>query len=163
MANCYSNLNTNSNYTVVSGASCVSPNDFDSLCNYNSNRPFANLPGPTSDSKIKTYWKRGDVTYPLKCKLTWNEYISYQKIPIGTKLGTTSLQTFSSSGKKGNGLNNPVNLSYGDIAKMYGSTGSKTMSDGQKNAVFPDIESGLAAAMHFIKKKLSWTKCMSIK
>ena len=150
---CYNNSVGNNGTTLVYNGNdaCVSPNDFDKYCNYSTNKPFSNIPGPPSNSKIKTYWNRGDVKAPLKSVLTWNQYLSYQSIPKGSKMITKrgNIPSGNSYTGKGNGLNNPINLSCGKISKLYGGNSSKKMADGQKNAIFPDMKSGLAASMHF--------------
>lgn len=143
---CYST----SSAVVVSGDSCISPQQFDSMVDYNSTSPFSQLNGPSSDSKIKTYWNRGDVKAKVSSKLvlTWSEYISYQSLKnMVTK--SITIPSGNSYIGKGNGCNNPTNVSLGKISKLYGGTTSKKMSDGQKNAVFPNMESGLATSMHF--------------
>lgn len=139
------------NGSVDGGQPCLSPQEFDSKVDYNSGNPFKNLQGPPNNSKIKIYWQRGDVKERIKLKLTFSQYVSYQGIPKGSKMITknSNIPSGSSYTGKGNGLNNPINLSYGKISKLYGGNSVKTMADGQKNAVFPDMKKGLAAAMHF--------------
>ena len=133
----------------------VDYNNIDKYIDYNSNDPFRNLPNPPQNSKILTYWKRGDVKAKIKLGLTFSDYIKAQKLPIGQNLKRLRFSGNSGNGYKGkgNGLNNPINLSYGNIAKMYNSISSKKMSDGQNNAVFSNIVDGLAASMHFIIKE----------
>lgn len=152
---CYTKENNTTlefaNGSVDGGQACLSPQEFDSKVDYNSNQPFKNLQGPPSGSKIQTYWKRGDVTGPGKIDLTFAQYVGYQNIPKGSKMITKNgnIPEGSSWTGKGNGLNNPINLSCGKISKLYGGNSAKTMADGQKNAIFSDMKNGLAAAMHF--------------
>lgn len=139
------------NVSTDGGQACLSPQEFDSKVDYNSNQPFKNLQGPPNNSKIETYWKRGDVKAPIKLILTFSQYVSYQGIPKGSKMITKSsnIPSGNSYTGKGNGLNNPINLSCGKISKLYGGNSVKVMADGQKNAVFSNMKNGLAAAMHF--------------
>lgn len=148
MPNCYGSISSTYRESKVS---CVSPQEFDSMVDYNSKQPFKNLQGPPVGSKISIYWKRGDVTAPGNIILTLTEYVKYQSIKVGSQMTTKSMNIPSGNSYtgKGNGLNNPVNLSCGSISKLYGGNESHTMSDGQKNAKFPNMESGVAAAMHF--------------
>lgn len=154
---CYGN-NGLSTFDTSGKKSCISGPDFDKYCNYNSNTPFASLHGPPNNSKIKKYWSRGDVKAPLKCILTWSQYLSYQQMKVGSNLGTAKKDIKNGNGYTGKinaGTNNPGNLSYGDLTKSYGATKTKTVSDGVKLAVFPDMAHGLAAMMAYIVKKFN--------
>lgn len=127
-------------------------NQVDAYIDFNSNKPFERLPGPPPDSKILAYWKRGDVKAPIKLALTFGQYLAAQKIPKGgnlQKIRYTGPMGDSYSGK-GNGLNNPTNLSLSKWSKLYGGNSSKKMADGQNNAVFNSMFDGLCASMHFI-------------
>ena len=148
-----SGMDNGNTYATNSVESCIKPQEFDNLCDYNSSRPFANLVGPPQNSKIKEYWENGDVKAPLaNCALTFTEYMSWQSMPKGSNMVTKSGNIPSGNGYtgKGNGLNNPINISFGKISKTYwGDKSQKKMADGQMAAVFPDMVSGLAAAMHW--------------
>jgi hypothetical protein len=159
--NCFETQKADSN-TVTSGinsenkninfnGTCMKPQEFDKLCNYSSNKPFANLPGPPSDSKIKTYWKNGSVKAPLKTALTFTQYISWLTIPVGSKMIKKNGNIPSGDGYtgKGNGLNNPINISYSKLSQQYGGNSAKKMADGQRAAIFPNMLNGLAAGMHY--------------
>jgi hypothetical protein len=129
----------------------LAPSEYDKYIDYNSDDPFANLPGPPEGSGILKYWNRGDVRSKGKLRLTWGTYLAATKMGIGGSLVTrpfTGPAGDIATGR-GNGLNNPINLSFGTIAKKYGATGFKVMADKQKNAIFPSLVNGLAASMHF--------------
>lgn len=138
--------------TIGTVDSCIKPQEFDKMCDYKSNTPFKNLQGPPSDSKIKEYWNNGSVKAPLKnCALTFTEYMSFLSQKKGSNMikKTGNIPSGNSYSGTGNGLNNPINISRGDISKKYGGNSAKIMSDGQPCAIFKDMLHGLAASMHF--------------
>lgn len=146
-------LSDDGNYGDYNG----NPKEIDALIDFNSEYPFAKfaLYGPPADSNIKIYWNgpsHGFLNHKCRLKLTFSQYISACAKQKGTNLQTiqANIPEGNSYTGKGNGLNNPTNLSYCDLAKAFGSTGAKIMSDKQKNAVFPDMLHGLAANMVFL-------------
>ena len=150
---CANPINYNStNYDTSGTNTCIKPQEFDKMCDYSSSKPFQNLQGPPSNSKIKTYWSKGWVKAPLKnCALTFTQYVAWQAIPKGSQMITKRGSYREGDGYTGtgNGLLNPINISVGKVSKQYGGNSGKLMADKQYCAKFPDMLHGLAAAMHF--------------
>lgn len=127
----------------------------DSYIDYNSDNPFARLPGPPAGSKIALYWANGSVKSKGRVLLTFSQYMQYAAMSTGTSLTRIPFtgpadNTGDSWSGKGNGRNNPVNISYGALAKKWGSTGSRKAADGQPCAVFDNMKHGLCASMEFL-------------
>lgn len=127
---------------------CTDDNTFDEKCDYNSKFPFKWIKEPApKGSKLTAYYPNFQCKYDFN--LTWKQYVDAQS-NTGPKKITSKPnypkpeEQYISSKLKGN---NPGSLSFGDIARKYGSTGSETKKDGQKFAVFEDLISGIAASI----------------
>lgn len=159
---CYDNVNastgigntdsgTISNFSSDGKGACINPAEFDKMVDYNSKNPFKNLKRPPNPQD-STYWDKGWVTAPANLKITFSQYIEYQKKKVGENMKTyvcTKIPSGSSYTGKGNGRNNPINVSMNEKSKKYGVTKSSTSSSGRQNAIFPDMKHGLAFAMAF--------------
>lgn len=142
-----------------SGASCVSPEEFDKLVDYNSPTPFINLK-PPKDSKIKAYYKTSHLYHNYGKKtpsitITWKQYLDYNMMTFDPSKVHEFENLFCASKGKGTQkvrYNNPGNIHVGDLSRKYGGGDSGQIDVNSNLAIFPTLANGVACIMHILQK-----------
>lgn len=141
-------------YNLPVQNTCPDANSFDAQCKYETKYPFKWINTPPKGSKLRAYYKDFQCIYDFN--LTWKQYVDAQNKASSEKL--TNLPAYPPFYAETITLNlirtnNPVSLSFGDLAKKYDSISYETKADGQKFALFKTLTDGLAASIEFLLKR----------